>query len=96
MASAQRSGQITVTTAGTAVAGPSTPKGRKWALIAPAANTGVVYVGNTGADDITVLNGFVVSETCPTYIETTPNGSLAEFRFDSAENNDKICWLKVC
>lgn len=92
---ALRSGQITVTTAGTAVAGPSTPKGNRWALIAPAANTGVVYVGNDGADDVTASNGFVVSETSPTYIETTPGGSLSEYYFDAASNGDKIHWLKI-
>ena len=92
---AKRSGQVTVTTAGTAVAGPSTPKGTVWQLIAPSANTGVVYVGNDGADDVTAANGFVVSETCPMIVHTTPGGSLAEYYFDAATNGDKICWLKL-
>lgn len=88
------SGQITVTTAGTAVQGPDTgtkPGEQYVAVKALAGNAGLVYVGNDGADDVTSGNGFELS---------AGDGIIAyknlnEYWFDAAENGDKLCWLVV-
>lgn len=87
----KRSGQITVTTAGTAVRGTS-EYGRTWALIAHPSNSGIVYVGNDGAGDVTAANGFALSETAPVVV--TAN-NLNEFWFDASANAQIVCWLKL-
>lgn len=46
------SGQVTVTTAGTAVNGSNVQTPNGLFVRALAANTGVVYVGNDGAGDV--------------------------------------------
>jgi len=87
-----RAGQITVTTAGTAVAGADV-EGRKFLLLAPAGNSGEVYVGNDGADDVTASNGFEIPQESPILVQVRRN--LKELYFDSASNGDKICWWRV-
>ena len=95
MAGALRSGQITVTTAGTAVAGPSTPNGTLWAIKAHPDNTDTVWFGNDGADDITSSNGFPLDAGETIIVETTPTGTLAEYYFDSDVNGEKLAWIKL-
>ena len=87
-----KSGQITVATAGTAVQGPSIA-GYGWFIRALAGNTGVVYVGNDGADDITSSNGYELSAGDQIFLESPPN--LNTLWFDSATNGDKLCWLRM-
>lgn len=86
-----RSGQVTVTTAGTAVSGPD-QKARLVVVKALAGNTGIVYVGNDGAGDVTSGNGFELS-TGESVLLQVPN--LNELRFDAAEDGDKLCWILV-
>ena len=84
------SGQITVTTAGTAVQGTSTVKYTGFFIRALSGNTGLVYVGNDGADDITSGNGYELAAGDQIYIEA-PN--LSDLWFDAATNGDKFSWL---
>ena len=84
------SGQITVTTAGTAVVGTSTGRYRGFFIKAMAGNTGIVYVGNDGADDITATNSYELSAGDQVYVEVE---DLADLYFDSASDGDKLCWL---
>ena len=87
---AVRSGQITVTTAGTAVQGTSTDKYYGFFIKALAGNTGIVYVGNDGAGDVTSGNGYEMSAGDQIYIECE---NLNELYFDAATNGDKFCWI---
>ena len=90
MANELMAGQITVTTAGTAVIGTDVP-GYGFVVKAMAGNTGIVYVGNDGAGDITATNSFELSAGETIYIETD---NLANLYFDAATNGDKVCWVK--
>ena len=85
------SGQITIATAGTAVQGPSSPRGREFILKAHPDNTGVVYVGNDGSGDVTASNGFALD--AGDHIRVTVRRSLAELWFDTDNNNDKVTWF---
>jgi hypothetical protein len=89
---AARSGQITVTTAGTAVIGTATAKFYGFYVRALSTNTGKVYVGNDGAGDVTSGNGYELSPGDDIYIECA---NLSELYFDSATNGDKFCWIAV-
>jgi hypothetical protein len=82
------SGQITVTTAGTAVQGPNTKYGIV-AVKALANNAGLVYVGNDAAGDVTSANGFELAPGEGVVVHK----SLNTFWFDSATNGDKLSWL---
>jgi hypothetical protein len=84
------SGQITVATAGTAVQGTDVP-GYGFFIRALDGNTGLIYVGNDGADDLTSSNGYELSGGDQVYIEV-PN--LDEIFFDAATSGDKVSWLK--
>ena len=89
---AARSGQITVTTAGTAVVGTSTAKYYGYYIRALSTNTGNVYVGNDGADDVTSGNGYELEPGDDIYVEVE---NLADLYFDAATNGDKFCWIAV-
>ena len=83
------SGQITVTTAGTAVQGTATGKYQLFFIRALSTNTGIVYVGNDGADDVTSSNGYELKKG-----EQIPfEGDLDDLFFDAATNGDKFCWI---
>jgi hypothetical protein len=86
------SGQITVTTAGTAVQGGNVELSNGVYVKALAGNTGVVYVGNDGAGDVAAGNGFQLSagEVVPVQVS-----NLNQLWFDAATNGDKFCWLKA-
>jgi len=84
------SGQITVTTAGTAVVGTSVELNNGVWLAGLSGNTGSCYVGNDGADDVTATNGFeLVKGGTPVLIHVR---NLNELYFDAATNGDKVCW----
>jgi hypothetical protein len=84
------SGQITVTTAGTAVQGPAT-SGISIAIKALANNAGLVYVGNDAAGDVTSANGFELAPGEGVVV----NKSLSTLWFDAATNGDKLSWLEL-
>lgn len=88
---AAKSGLITVTTAGTAVAGPSTSGAAAVAVKAHPDNSDTVWVGNDGNGDVTNANGFPLD---PGEGVVVP-GDLENYYFDADSNGDKICWLVV-
>lgn len=85
-----KSGQITVTTAGTAVQGPTT-SGIRIAVKAMTNNAGLVYVGNDDSGDVTSANGFELAPGEGVVV----NKSLKALWFDAATNGDKLCWLEL-
>ncbi|MEX0822681.1 MAG: hypothetical protein WD021_11080 [Rhodothermales bacterium] len=86
-----RSGQITVTTAGEAEAGPETSAG-VYAIRAKAGNTGSAWFGmGTKNGDLDSTNGFEMT-TQPVRIRV---GSLSELKFDVAVSGEGFCWLKA-
>lgn len=90
------SGFITITSTGTAQAGPATGPGT-FLLIANPANTGTYcYVGNNGADDVAATNGYPLSKTLGNQIIVVvgPDG-LAGYYFDSDTNDDDIIYLRI-
>lgn len=85
------SGQITVAVAGTAVAGPD-GEGEYFALKGHPSNTGPVWIGNDGSNDVSNANGFPLDpgQTIEVYART-----LSVLRFDADVNGDKVCWVRV-
>lgn len=91
------SGQVTVTTAGTAVQETGAPNGRYFLIRALAGNSGVVYVGNDGAGDVTSGNGHELSAGDQITVDLEGMGDLAfsDLWFDAANNGDKLSWLLI-
>lgn len=87
-----KSGQITITTAGTAVQGPDEVVARV-ALAALSTNTGPAYVGNDEAGDVSAANGFPLNPLGPPLIIELNN--LRDLWFDATTNGNKICWIKL-
>ena len=85
------SGQITVTTAGTAVVGTSTPGAVRVAVKAHPDNADTVWVGNDGADDVAASNGFPLNPGEGVALR----GNLNQYWFDADGNGDKVCWVVV-
>ena len=82
-----KSGHITVTTAGTDVAGPD-QTGAKWYLAAHPDNAGVVWVKYAAADD-----GFPLKAGAVAGMEVEAS-NLNKLYFDAATDGDKICYLR--
>ena len=87
------SGQITVTTAGTAVAGPDSIEGL-FEIAPMATNTGTYcYVGNDGDGDVSSANGYVLKiNTIPLVISVS---NLENLRFDSDTSGDKLSFIRI-
>lgn len=85
-----KSGVVTVTTAGTAVQGPSTMPGG-YLIKADPANTGYIYFGNNGSDSVASTTGCKLAAGDMVYVETS---SLNTFWFDSSVNGEKATWLR--
>jgi len=83
-----KSGHITVTTAGTDVAGPNVT-GSKWYLAAHPDNTDVVWVKYAAADD-----GFPLKAGAVSGMEVA-SSNLNQLYFDSAVNGEKICYFEA-
>jgi len=85
------SGQNTVAAAGTAEAlGSGHVRG---ALLVKAltTNTGLVYVGNDAADDVTSANGMpLAAGDCVTFAYV---GNLSDIWIDSAVSSEGVAWL---
>jgi hypothetical protein len=88
----QMSGQITVTTAGTAVAGPDAGPGEVLIQPNPGNSGSYVYVGNNGSDDVASDTGFTLAVGEKAVI-TVKN--LNAIYFDADANGDKVDWLLV-
>lgn len=88
-AASNLSGQITVTTAGTAVQGDNTGAGI-FALKPHHDNSDVVFVGAVSGD-VTNANGFVLDVGEGVIVSR----NLNELWFDADSNGDKVCWLRL-
>ena len=86
-----KSGQITVTTAGTAVVG-TTEAGNLFAIKAHPDNTDVIWVGNDGANDVAATNGFPLKPG-ETIVLNVSN--LNKLYFDADVSGEKACWIKL-
>ena len=93
MAFPQISGQKTVTTAGTAVPLGTLQVDEAIYIKALDTNTGVVAVGNDGADDVTVSNGLRLLAGEGVIINHVDN--LAAIYVDSAVNGEGVSWIKL-
>ena len=89
----QISGQKTVTTAGTAVALGTLRIDGSLMVKALDTNTGVVAIGNDGANDITISNALRLAAGDVVVFEWV--GSLADVWLDSAVNGEGVSWLKL-
>ncbi len=87
-----RSGQITVTTAGTAEAGPSTPPGKLFTIRALSTNVGSAYFGNDGANDVSSSTGFELAPNEGVVVATTFS-PLDIFWFDVTTSGDGFSWI---
>jgi hypothetical protein len=93
----QLSGVITVTTAGTAVQGPDiaawrpAEQGGGFLLSTPAANTGLIYIGNDGAGDVASTTGYERGAGEQAFVTCS---NLNEVWFDASVSGEKITWLK--
>lgn len=85
------SGQITVPTAGTAVAGPDV-EGQYFALKAHPANAGAIWCGNNGNNTVDNTSGFPLDpgEGVEVFART-----LAALYFDADYSGDRVCWYRV-
>lgn len=92
MAVAIRSGQKTVTTAGTevALAGSIVADGPV-AIRALSSNTGKVYIGNDGSGAVSSSTGFELAAGDQMILSYV--GSLDTILVDSAVNGEGVCWL---
>lgn len=86
------SGQITVSTAGTAVQGTNQP-GTLFAIKAHPDNADTIWAGNDDAGDVTSSNGFPLNPSDAAVIVQAAN--LNQFWFDADANGDKVCWLRL-
>jgi hypothetical protein len=85
-----RSGQVTVETAGTAVQASTNTRKNYYMLRAHPDNSGDIFIGNDGANDVTSANGFALKSTDGA-VEFV--GRLSELYVDAEQNGDKLCWL---
>lgn len=84
------SGQITITTAGTAVQGPNIDGGNFWIKALPG-NTGIIYVGNVDGD-VSSSNGFPLSAGEVIYCNIS---GLDALWFDASISGEKVAWFKA-
>jgi hypothetical protein len=87
------SAQKTVTTAGTAVALGSIRIDGPLAVKALDTNTGVVALGNDGANDVTVSNGLRLEAGEVVVFEWV--GELGSIYLDSAVNGEGVSWIAL-
>ena len=85
------SGQITVTTAGTAVQGTDVASDG-FIVKALATNTSSMYIGNDGADDVSSSSGFELSPGDQVIVDIR---NLNKLWVDSAVDGEKVCWLAI-
>jgi len=87
------SGQKAVTTAGTAVVlGTEVIQGGLM-VKALAANTGLVFIGNDGADDVAAANGMQL--TAKEEIVFPWISGLENLWIDSAVNGEGVAWIRL-
>ncbi len=87
-----RSGQKTVTTAGTEAAlATSQPVAGPVAIKALTTNTGLVYIGNAGDGTLSSSSGYPLAAGESVTLNLV--GNLAEIMVDSAVNGEGVAWL---
>jgi len=87
-------GQVTVTTAGTAVQGSSIASPNGFMIFMKPANTSYGYVGNTGAGDVASTNGVIMDATkIPVIVVGVDN--LDKLWFDAAVSGEGFSWMKM-
>jgi protein involved in polysaccharide export with SLBB domain len=91
------SGQLTVSSAGTAEQGPSAPEGSVFLVKALPGNSGNVFVGNDGSDDVASGNGYVLApgDEVELHFFGEASNALSACWFDVGTGGDGVCWLKV-
>ena len=87
------SGQTTVTTAGTAVRLGSQRSDGALLVKALDTNTGVVALGNDGADDVTLSKGLRLQAGEAVTFEWV--GDLASLWLDAAVDGEGVCWIRL-
>lgn len=85
------SGVKAVATAGTAVVLGSQVVGCALRVKALTTNTGLIYVGNDGADDVASTNGFPLSAGQDVIFAYVAN--LGDIYIDSAVDGESVAWL---
>lgn len=86
------SGQITVTTAGTAVSGPD-QVGQWFHLVAHPDNTDTVWIGNDNSGDVTKDNGYPLeADGAPITLQLA---NLNQLRVDAEVDGEKVCWIRM-
>ena len=88
---ARSSWVVTVETAGTAVQGPSTGPG-VFLIGTDPANTGYIYIGNDGEDDVASTTGHKLSADKQTIVTVS---NMNEIWFDASVNGEKATILRV-
>ncbi len=88
----QVSGQVSVTTAGTAERGPVSPQGSLFAVKAHPDNTDTMWVGNDGNDDVASGTGFPLNAGEGIVLEVS---SLRSLWFDADVDGETICWFRL-
>lgn len=87
-------GQVTVTTAGTAVQGSSIASPNGFMIFMKPQNTSYGYVGNTGAGDVASNNGVIMDSTkIPIVVVGVDN--LNKLWFDVAVSGEGFSWMKL-
>ncbi len=86
------SGQINVTTSGTAVQGPNIPNPGGFFLKANPNNTDTVWVGADGFDDVSSTTGYPLNSGEQIWTGAT---NLNQLWFDADVSGEDICWLKA-
>jgi hypothetical protein len=87
------SGQKTIATVGTALALGAGIVDGALAVKALATNTGVMVVGNDGADDVTASNGYELSAKEEVIFEDV--ASLDDIIVDTSVNGEGVAWLII-
>lgn len=87
-------GQVTVTTAGTAVQGSSIASPNGFMIFMKPQNTSYGYVGNNGAGDVSSSNGVIMEPTkIPIIVAGVDN--LNKLWFDTAVSGEGFTWMKM-
>ncbi len=87
-------GQVTVTTAGTAVQGSSIASPNGFMIFMKPSNTSYGYIGNNGAGDVASNNGVVMDATkIPIIVAGVDN--LNKLWFDVAVSGEGFSWMKL-
>ena len=87
------SGQVTVTTLGTAVPFGTSEHVGKYVLLADPANTGTyMYFGNDGAGDVSLTTGMALKKGDPPVVARF---APKDMWVDTDTSLDRLCWLKI-